>query len=135
MLWVKFFHLVAAISWFAGLLYLPRLFVYHADCDDDKGRRRFGVMESRLFWRIMTPAMILSLTFGFMLLGYGSRGGWIAAKLAAVLALLVFHASCLFYMRRLRGDAHPSARFFRVYNEIPTLLLIIIVFLAVLKPL
>ena len=134
MLWIKSFHLIAVISWFAGLLYLPRLFVYHAECDDGDSRARFGVMESRLYWRIMTPAMVFALLFGMMLLGYGHRGGWIGAKLGLVALLLVFHASCFVYMRRLRNGVAPGGRFFRVYNEIPTLLLVLIVLLVVVKP-
>lgn len=134
MLWIKAAHLISVIAWFAGLLYLPRLFVYHADCEDDAGRRRFSLMESRLYWRIMTPAMAFTLLFGLMLLGYGFRGGWLLAKLALVALLVVFHASCGLYIRRLRSGHHPNAKFFRFYNEIPTLLLLLIVCLVTIKP-
>lgn len=134
MLVVKTLHLLAIISWFAGLLYLPRLFVYHAGCAEAAGRARFALMESRLYWRIMLPAMLLTLFFGLMLMGYGVSGAWLWVKLAFVLLLLLFHGSLLFYMRQLVTDSHPGERFFRLYNEIPTVLLIVIVALAVIKP-
>ena len=131
---IKSLHIIAVISWFAGLLYLPRLFVYHADCADTAGRERFVVMEKRLYWYIMLPAMLATLLLGLTLVGYGISGGWIAVKLMLVFCLLVFHISLLFFMKKLSSGRHPGARFFRWYNEIPTLLLIGIVFLTVLKP-
>lgn len=137
MLWIKSLHIIAVVSWFAGLLYLPRLFVYHADAADAASRARFALMESRLYWRIMTPAMAVAVGSGMTLLGYGFVGGWLAVKLLCVALLLVFHASCAYYMRLLksdRPDLHPRAKFFRLYNEIPTVLLIIIVIMVVVKP-
>lgn len=134
MLWIKSLHIISVIFWSAGLLYLPRLFVYHAECEDDAGRRRFGTMERRLYWRIMTPAMIATLTFGTMLLPH-YRGGWIIAKLALVLVVVLFHCYCGVVAHRLSRDLKThSAKFFRIFNEIPALLITLIVLLAVLKP-
>lgn len=139
MLWIKAFHVIAVVSWFAGLLYLPRLFVYHTQCDDDAdaaARARFETMERKLYWFIMTPAMLAALTFGMWMLTFGFRGTWLNIKLLLVLVLILFHASCYYYMRRLRHSVAtaPCARFFRWYNEIPTALLIAIVVLVVVKP-
>ena len=134
MLTIKALHIISVIFWSAGLLYLPRLFVYHADCADNAGRRRFCLMESRLYWRIMTPAMFAVLLFGFLLLPH-YKGGWLAAKILLALSLVAFHCYCGFVLRRFaRNETPHSARFFRLFNEIPALLLVVIVFFAVLKP-
>ena len=134
MLIVKFLHIVAFVSWFAGLLYLPRLFVYHAEASEEVGRT-LAVMEKRLYWYIMLPAMLLTLFFGLMLIGFqGFSGHWLSVKLLLVAVLIGFHISLMFYMKRLLTTNHPSARFFRLYNEVPTVILILIVFLAVVKP-
>lgn len=135
MVWIKSLHIIFMVAWFAGLLYLPRLFVYHAECEDAAGRRRFALMEARLYWRIMSPAMVLTVLFGVSLLAYGFHGNWLVAKLALVALLIIFHVSCFFYMRRLRQSEHAaSGKFFRFYNEIPALLLIAIVLLVTTKP-
>lgn len=134
MLWIKVIHILAVISWFAGLLYLPRLFVYHADSNDEISNRRFTVMERRLYFRIMTPAMVIALLSGAALVGFGIGGGWLGTKLLFVAGVIAFHISCYVYLTRLAAGRHPSARFFRFYNELPTLLLIIIVVLVVVKP-
>lgn len=134
MLTIKALHIISVIFWSAGLLYLPRLFVYHAECEDDAGRRRFCIMESRLYWRIMTPAMCAALAFAVFLLSH-YRGGWIAGKLLVAFLLIIFHVYCGIAMRRFaRGDAPHGAKFFRLFNEIPALLIVIAVLLAVLKP-
>ncbi|MGI9338755.1 MAG: CopD family protein [Gammaproteobacteria bacterium] len=131
----KFLHLTAAFAWFAGLLYLPRLFVYHAGCDDDAGRARFCRMESRLYWRIMLPAMVAVLVFGLMLVATAPRGGWIFIKMALAFALVLYHLYCGFVIRAFaRGQTPHSARFFRFFNELPALLLVALVFVAVYKP-
>ena len=135
MLWIKALHLIAVISWMAGLLYLPRLFVYHAECEDAPGQQRFAVMEKRLFFYIMTPAALLALLFGMALMGYGFSGKWLPVKLICVALLVAFHVSCGVYMRQLAAHrCRRSARFFRLFNEAPTLLMIIIVCLATVKP-
>ncbi|MBE8158255.1 MAG: protoporphyrinogen oxidase HemJ [Betaproteobacteria bacterium] len=134
MLWIKAFHVVSVIFWSAGLLYLPRLFVYHADAEDETGRRRFCRMESRLYWRIMSPAMAAALLFGMLLLPH-YRGGWVGAKLLLVLLLAAFHIYCGYIVRRFGGGrVVHGGRFFRIFNEIPALLIAAIVLLVVLKP-
>lgn len=135
MLWIKALHLISVISWFAGLLYLPRLFVYHVNCHDKTGRERFMTMEHRLYRYIMQPAMLFSLIFGVTLMRYGYSGNWLHYKLVIVLLLLAFHVRCGQYIKKFRANQTvPSATFFRYYNEIPTVFLIIIVCLAVVKP-
>lgn len=136
MLWIKSLHLIFVVSWFAGLFYLPRLFVYHADAADSVSTERFKVMERRLYRGIMTPAMVLTLASGAWLwLGYGFNGGWLHAKVFLVVLLVAFH----FWLRKLLGDfargANPHGnRFYRAVNEVPTVLLVAIVILVVVKP-
>lgn len=136
MLWVKALHIVFVVSWFAGLFYLPRLFVYHAQATDAATVETFKVMERKLYRGIMTPAMALTLVFGAWLwLGYGISGGWMHAKLALVLLLVGYH----FWMGRLRLDFARDANtrshvFYRWVNELPLVLLVAIVLLVVLKP-
>ena len=141
MLWVKTFHIVFMVAWFAGLFYLPRLFVYHAMSDDKISIERFKIMERKLYFGIMTPCMILTLGLGFWLWlgwwgGTGSAMAWMHAKLALVLVLVAQH----FYLGKLMNDfKHDRNRhghvFYRWLNEIPTLpVLIGIVVLVVVKP-
>lgn len=136
MLWVKSFHIIFMVAWFAGLFYLPRLFVYHAAAEDAAGIARFIVMERRLFFAIMTPAAALTLLFGMWLwLGYGTGGSWLQWKLALVALLLAYHLWCYFCMRNFaRARNRRSPRYYRWLNEAPTLLLTGIVLLTVLKP-
>ena len=139
MLAVKSLHIIFMVTWFAGLFYLPRLFVYHAQCapDDRVGIERFKVMERKLYRGIMTPASVLTVIFGVWLwLGYGITGGWLHAKLVLVALLLGLH----FYLGKLVADfaadrnAHGHV-FYRWLNEIPALpILIAVVFLVVMKP-
>jgi len=139
MLIVKSLHIVFVVTWFAGLFYLPRLFVYHAQCtpDDRVGIDRFKVMERKLYRGIMTPAAVLTIAFGLWLwLGYGITGGWLHAKVALVALLLAFH----FYLGKLVADFAADRNghghvFYRWLNEIPALpILIAVVLLAVMKP-
>jgi putative membrane protein len=136
MLWIKSLHLIFVVSWFAGLFYLPRLFVYHAEATDGISVDRFKVMERRLYRGIMTPAMVLTLASGLWLwLGFGFNGGWIHAKVFLVVLLVGYH----FWLRKLLGDFARDAntrshRFYRLVNEVPTLLLVAIVILVVVKP-
>jgi len=136
MLVVKALHLVFVITWFAGLFYLPRLFVYHAMAEDAVSLERFKVMERKLFFGIMTPGAVLSVAFGLWLwLGWGVTGGWLHAKLALVLVLLAYHVWCGKLMLDFRHDRNTkSHRWYRWFNEVPTVLLIAIVLLAVVKP-
>lgn len=135
MLLYKFLHIVFAFAWFAGLLYLPRLFVYHCECEDEPGRRRFCLMESRLYWRIMLPAMLGTLLFGAAAISYAPRGDWVLAKMALAFFLVLYFVYCGFVIRAFRrGIAPHGSRFFRVFNELPAVALIALVYLAVYKP-
>jgi putative membrane protein len=139
MLVVKALHIIFVVTWFAGLFYLPRLFVYHALAapDDRVGIERFKVMERKLYHGIMTPAASLTVAFGVWLwLGYGFTGNWLRVKLVLVLALIAFHVYLGALLRDFAQDRNRHGHvFYRWLNEIPALpLLIAIVFLVVLKP-
>ncbi len=139
MLWLKSFHIIAMVCWFAGLFYLPRLFVYHTLSEDAVSRDRFVVMERKLFWGIMTPSAAATLLFGFWLLlgnpGYFLAWWWMRLKLALVALLLVYHGLCWVHLRALRDGVNRRGHvFFRVFNELPVLLLIAITVLIVVKP-
>ena len=137
----KSIHLIAVISWMAGLLYLPRIFVYHAEnMENINSSNIFKTMERKLFYYIMTPAMILSWIFGLMLiftLGFSVFNElWIQLKLIFVILLTIYH----FYLGKCVSNFainqnNSSSKFYRIINEIPTILLIIIVFIVVFKPL
>ena len=137
MLWVKAFHIIAMVSWFAGLFYLPRLFVYHAQTDDQVGNERFKVMERKLFKAIMMPASILTVVLGLWLwLWYDITGTWLYIKLFLVGLLLIYQFYCWKFIRIFREDRNEKDhKFYRVFNELPTMILIIVVILVVVKPL
>ncbi len=136
MLWVKSFHVIFMVTWFAGLFYLPRLFVYHAMADDAVSIERFKVMERKLYYGIATPGGILTLVFGTWLwLGYGFTGGWLHAKLALVAVLVGYHLWCGRIVRTFRDDGNTRSHvFYRWFNEFPVLLLVAIIILVVVKP-
>jgi len=137
MLWVKSLHIIAMVTWFAGLFYLPRLFVYHALTRDPIGNERFKVMERKLYVGIMTPGAVLTIASGLWLwLGYGISGGWLYAKLVLVLILIAHHAWLGKLMIDFRRDRNRHGDvFYRWINEIPALpVLIGVVLLVVLKP-
>jgi putative membrane protein len=139
MLWVKAFHVVAVICWFAAMFYLPRLFVYHALCEDTPGKERFKVMERKLYRGIMTPSMVLTVLLGIWTMSYNTAyymaSGWMHAKLTCVALLLVYHVMCGHYLKAFRDDRNQKThKFFRIFNELPVLLLVIIVILVVVKP-
>ncbi len=137
MLWLKALHIVFVVTWFAGLFYLPRLFVYHAVTTDAPGRERFVVMEKRLFG-IMTIGATLAVCFGLAMLAAAPEYlhmGWLHAKLTLVALLIAYHVWCRQLMLSLReGTDTRSQRWYRLFNEVPSVLLIAIVILAVVKP-
>lgn len=136
MLWLKALHIIFVVAWFAGLFYLPRLFVYHAQSSDAASDERFKVMERKLYRGIMTPCMALTLVLGTWLwLGYGFTGGWLRAKLVLVVLLVGYHL----WLGRLAMDFAADANrrshvFYRWINELPLVLLAAIVILVVVKP-
>src|SRR5918999_5643091 len=140
-LWLKAAHVIAIIAWMAGMLYLPRLFVYHADTERGSVRSEtFKVMERRLLKAIINPAMIATWLLGLWLvwlMGWNAfrHSGWLHAKLALVLAMAAAHGLFVRYVRDFAEDANRrSQRFYRIANEVPTLLMIGIVILVVVKP-
>lgn len=140
-LWLKAVHIIAVISWMAGLLYLPRLYVYHADAEPgSEFSERLKVMERRLYRAIMTPAMVVSVGLGVALAGVPgvidwSGDGWVWVKLACLVLLLGAHGMMGRWRRDFAADRNTrSARFYRFANEAPTVLMIIIVIMAVAKP-
>jgi len=137
MLWLKAFHVVAVITWFAGLFYLPRLYVYHADARDSISIERFKIMERRLF-AIMTIGAAAGVGFGAAMLvaaPWYLAMPWLRIKLLLVLLVIAYHGYCYKLMRDFAQDANArSSRWYRTFNEVPSLLLIAIVLLAVIKP-
>ncbi|MDO8875989.1 MAG: protoporphyrinogen oxidase HemJ [Pseudolabrys sp.] len=137
-LWIKAFHIIAVISWMAGMLYLPRLFVYHAVAEPGSAQAKtFEVMEHRLLAYIMTPAMALTWILGIalMLQGHWMAAGWLHAKLALVLAMSAVHGFLGRWARDFAAGRNThTQKFYRIINEVPTVLMILIVILAVVKP-
>ena len=139
MLWVKAFHIIAVVCWFAALFYLPRLFVYHSQTKDQSGIERFKIMERKLYRGIATPAMIATLALGVWLLSYNlqgyMQGGWFHAKLALVVGVIAYHMYCGKLLKAFARDQNQKGHvFYRWFNEFPVLLLIGIVVLVVVKP-
>jgi len=137
-LWLKALHLIALIAWMAGIFYLPRLYVYHAETEaGSRQSENFKVMERRLLRAIMTPAMIATWLFGVWAAASGGyfADGWLHAKLVLVVAMTAFHMALASWRKAFAEDRNTrSARFFRIANEVPTLLLVGIVILAVVRP-
>ena len=137
----KSLHLIAVISWMAGLLYLPRIFVYHVEnINDQNSINIFKIMERKLYFFIMMPAMILSWFFGLILisiLGFDILSMmWVQVKLIFVILLTLYHFYLGYILSKFRSDQNTkTSRFFRITNEIPTILLILIVFIVIFKPL
>ena len=140
-LWVKAFHLIAVVTWFAAMFYLPRLFVYHAmarDNGDSQAIEYFKIMERKLYRGIMTPSMIAVLALGvwlLLLVPAHLESGWLHVKLLLVLLLVGYHHMCLAYMKKLAaGNCLKSQKFFRWFNEAPVIALVLIIVLAMVKP-
>ena len=136
----KSLHLISIISWMAGLLYLPRIFVYHSDAEDSSQKTVFKIMERRLYNYIMTPAMLLSWLFGVLLihsLGITVFSElWMQIKTILVVILTIYHFSLGKYLNDFAIDNNQkSSKFFRIFNEIPTIILILVIFVVVFKPL
>src|SRR5512145_30060 len=138
MLWMKAFHIVFVVTWFAGLFYLPRLFVYHAQATDRAGIERFKIMERKLFFGIMTPSAVLAIALGLWLwLGYGvgAGTGWMHAKIAIVVVLIVYHFWCGKLFADFKHDRNTRSHvWYRWFNEAPVVLLLAAVILVVVKP-
>ncbi len=137
LLYLKAFHVMFMVTWFAGLFYLPRLFVYHAMSPQDKvGSDRFKIMERKLFWGIMTPGGILTVASGLILaFGFGDQGAWLHPKMALVLLLVIYHVWCGRLLQDFKLDRNTHSHvWYRWFNEAPVLILIPAVILAVVKP-
>lgn len=139
MLWFKAFHIIAIVAWFAGLFYLPRLFVYHASAKDTISLERFIVMERRLYYGIMWPAGLMTSFFGIAVFSYASdyyiHQVWFAWKIFFVCAVWVYHIYCGYFLKQFAAARNTrSSGFYRFWNEVPTILLIVIVCLVVVKP-
>ena len=139
MRWILAFHIIFMVAWFAGLFYLPRLYMYHTLCTDEIGNARFKTMERKLFWMIMTPAAVLTSLTGLWLLTFAwdmySHLWWMHFKLIAVMLLWAYHLFCGYLLYQFKFDKKQfSAGFYRVFNEVPTLILIVVVLCAVVRP-
>ena len=140
MLWIKAFHIIFVITWFAGLFYLPRLFVYHAMSQDTISLDRFKIMERKLYYGIMTPSGILATGFGIWLFLLNHQlylhSVWMVLKLIFVLILWIYHFSCNYYRQQFLNQTNiHTPTFYRWFNEVPVVILIAIVILVVVKPL
>jgi len=136
---LKAFHIISVICWFAGLFYLPRLFVYHAMSEDDTSNERFKIMERKLYRGIMTPSLVLTVLFGVWMIfqnpGYLANS-WMQIKLALVALLVIYHFACGAFVKTFAENKNKRSHvFFRWFNEVPVIFLIAIVILAVTKPL
>ena len=139
MLWIKAFHIIAVICWFAGIFYLPRLFVYHAMAEDEVSKERFVIMERKLLRGIMNPSAIVAVILGSVLLWMNwpayQQQGWVHAKLTLVIMLIVYHLMCRkLWINFSRNENRHSSVYYRWFNEFPVLLLVGIVILVVVRP-
>ncbi|MDT8452921.1 MAG: protoporphyrinogen oxidase HemJ [Gammaproteobacteria bacterium] len=138
MLWVKAFHIIFMVTWFAALFYLPRLYVYHAAAEDSISHERFKIMERKLFWGIATPGAIITIALGFWLASYFPHiyaSSWFQAKLALVTLLVVYHLWCGKLLNDFKNDRNThSHKWYRVFNELPVFALIAVILLVELQP-
>ena len=138
---LKSLHLIAVISWMAGLLYLPRIFVYHVENKNNKSISNvFKIMERKLFWGIMTPSAVLTVIFGALLFSINfqlyMQSGWMHAKLLCVFLLLIYHIMCWQFLTTFKANKNiRSHKFYRLFNEVPVILLLAIIIFVVVKPL
>jgi len=138
-LWLKAFHIIAVVTWFAAIFYLPRLFVYHADATDEVSRERFKVMERKLYRGIMTPSMVVVIALGIWMIELNSSfymsQGWMHAKLTLVALLVVYHFYCGHLLKVFKEDRNTRSHvFYRWFNEVPVFILLGVVILVVVRP-
>ena len=138
-LWFKAWHVISMVCWFAGIFYLPRLFVYHAMSEDTPSQARFAVMERKLYRGIMTPAMIATWIFGLIMVTLGwdtyKTQTWLHIKLALVIVLTIYHLACGRFRLKLMDNPHYKSHvFWRWFNEVPVLILVVVVCLVIVKP-
>tara|TARA_B000000532_G_C18753088_1_gene356273 strand:+ start:82 stop:459 length:378 start_codon:yes stop_codon:yes gene_type:complete len=123
------------VTWFAGLFYLPRLFVYHAQSEDQISKDRFIIMERKLFWGIMTPGAVLTILFGVLLIEYHGMSYWLKMKILLVFLLAIYHVWCGILLEKFKADRNPHGHvWYRIFNEVPVIFLVLIVALVVYKP-
>ncbi|MBA2652334.1 MAG: protoporphyrinogen oxidase HemJ [Tatlockia sp.] len=139
MLVIKAFHIIAMVAWFAGLFYLPRLFVYHASTEDTISNARFKIMERRLYYGITWPSALLTSILGLYLLSYNPhyylKAGWMHGKLSLVILLWAYHLICGHFVKCFAQDKNnKTTKYYRFFNEVPVLFLVGIVLLVVVKP-
>ena len=123
------------VTWFAGLFYLPRLYVYHAQAEDQISKDRFKIMERKLFWGIMTPGAVLTILFGVLLIEYHGMSYWLKMKILLVFVLALYHVWCGVLLEKFKTDSNPHSHvWYRIFNEVPVIFLVLIVALVVYKP-
>tara|TARA_Y100000296_G_scaffold80861_1_gene106978 strand:- start:433 stop:861 length:429 start_codon:yes stop_codon:yes gene_type:complete len=138
-LWLKAFHIIAVVTWFAAIFYLPRLFVYHADANDEVSRERFKIMERKLYRGIMTPSMVIVIALGIWMLSMNTSfyfsQGWMHAKLTLVALLVAYHFYCGHLLKVFKEDRNTRSHvFYRWFNEVPVFILLGVVILVVVRP-
>ena len=135
MLLYKTLHIIFMVTWFAGLFYLPRLYVYHAQADDQISKDRFKIMERKLFWGIMTPGAVLTVLFGVLLIEYHGMSYWLKMKILLVFVLALYHVWCGVLLEKFKTDSNSHSHvWYRIFNEVPVIFLVLIVALVVYKP-
>ena len=135
MLLYKTLHIIFMVTWFAGLFYLPRLYVYHAQAEDQISKDRFKIMERKLFWGIMTPGAVLSVLFGVLLIEYHGMSYWLKMKILLVFVLALYHVWCGVLLEKFKTDSNSHSHvWYRIFNEVPVIFLVLIVALVVYKP-
>ena len=135
MLLYETLHIIFMVTWFAGLFYLPRLYVYHAQAEDQISKDRFKIMERKLFWGIMTPGGVLTVLFGVLLIEYHGMSYWLKMKILLVFVLALYHVWCGVLLERFKTDSNSHSHvWYRIFNEVPVIFLVLIVALVVYKP-
>ena len=135
MLLYKTLHIIFMVTWFAGLFYLPRLYVYHAQAEDQISKDRFKIMERKLFWGIMTPGAVLTVLFGVLLIEYHGMSYWLKMKILLVFVLALYHVWCGVLLEGFKTDSNSHSHvWYRIFNEVPVIFLVLIVALVVYKP-